>query len=140
MVSVRKLSIKRLGDQAGNQHHGIFDGGDLLGCVHAGDMRDHIKSCMADGFGDLDDLPGSAAVKEVTRGHVGTPGRQVAREHRGAFSDARVSKVEEEVDRRTKRLMNEERLSYRQALNKVLLADPELEQRYRKTAKLLHVN
>ena len=140
MVSVKKLSIKRLRDQEGNQHHGIYDGGDLLGSIRAGDMMDHIKSCMEDGFADLGNLPGWAAPKDVTKGHPGTPGHQVASEHRGAYSDARVSKVGQEVDRRTKRLMNDEGLSYGQAFSKVLLADPDLEERYRKSAKLLHVN
>jgi hypothetical protein len=78
--------------------------------------------------------------RDLTKGHPGSPGHQVASEHRGAFSDARVPKVAQEVDRRTKQLMNDERLTYGQAFRKVLLADPDLEDRYRKSAKLLHVN
>ena len=138
MVSVKRLSIKRLRDQEGNQHHGIYDGGHLLGSIHAGDMKSHVASCMQDGFADLGNLPGWAAPKDVTKGHPGTPGHQVASEHRG--SDARVSKVEQEVDGKTKRLMSDEGLSYSRALAKVMLRDPDLEERYRKSAKLLHVN
>jgi hypothetical protein len=56
----KKLSIKKMTADSspdGSQgHHGIFDGDDFLGHVPADDMKDHVKSCMEDGFGDLDDL------------------------------------------------------------------------------------
>ena len=63
-MASKKLSIKKIkgddfdGDdfKGAQGHHGIFDGDDFVGHVHADDMKDHVKSCMDDGYGDLDDL------------------------------------------------------------------------------------
>ncbi len=58
----KKLSIKKLdgGDLKG--HHGIFDGDEMMGYVHADDMRDHVKK-NADDFDDLFEGKGQAGVK-----------------------------------------------------------------------------
>jgi hypothetical protein len=58
-------------------HHGIFDGDDFLGHVHADDMKDHVKSCMGDGFGDLDDLAGGKDADGGAKGQAGVKGHQV---------------------------------------------------------------
>ena len=55
-------------------HHGIFDGKDYLGHIHKDDMKDHVKGCMSDGFGDLDGL----VPKE--KGQAGVAGHQTASE------------------------------------------------------------
>ena len=57
-------------------HHGIFDGDDFLGHVHADDMKDHVKSCMGDGFGDLDDLAGGKGADGGAKGQAGVKGHQ----------------------------------------------------------------
>ena len=55
-------------------HHGIFDGKDYLGHVHKDDLKDHVKACTADGFGDLDGI----APKDGApgKGQAGVKGHQ----------------------------------------------------------------
>ena len=57
-------------------HHGIFDGDDFVGHVRADDMKDHVKSCMGDGFGDLDDLAGTSDDDGKAKGQAGVKGHQ----------------------------------------------------------------
>jgi phage I-like protein len=73
-MASKKLSICKMdGEDApdgAKGHHGIFDGKDYCGHVTASDMTDHIKACMADGFGDLDGL------LPKDKGQAGIPGHQ----------------------------------------------------------------
>ncbi len=86
-MSSKKLSIKKMkgDDFTGDDfkgamgHHGIFDGDEFCGHVHADDMKDHVKSCMSDGFGDLDDLADLAGGKDAdggAKGQAGVKGHQ----------------------------------------------------------------
>lgn len=52
----KKLSIRKLTEGEAKGHHGVFDGDDFMGYVLADDMKDHVKSCLDDGFGNLDSL------------------------------------------------------------------------------------
>jgi len=77
MAESKRLSIKRItGDdfEGAQGHHGIFDGDNFVGHVHADDMKDYVKSCMDDGFGDLDDLMDDYGAK----GQAGVKGHQQA--------------------------------------------------------------
>ena len=83
-MASKKLSITKIkGDdftgedfKGAQGHHGIFDGDDFVGHVHADDMMDHVKSCMDDGFGDLDDLAGVADKDGKAKGQAGIKGHQ----------------------------------------------------------------
>jgi len=81
----KTLSIKPITDakkfdgddfEGAQGHHGIFDGDEYMGHVHADDMKDHVKSCMEDGFGDMDDLAGVADKDGKAKGQAGIKGHQ----------------------------------------------------------------
>jgi phage I-like protein len=82
-MASKKLSICKMGDgpdvpDGAKGHHGIFDGKDYVGHVTASDMKDHVKTCMSDGFGDLDEIEGADAPKD--KGQAGIKGHQTASE------------------------------------------------------------
>jgi phage I-like protein len=87
-MASKRLSIKKIkgddfdGDEFKGAvgHHGIFDGEEFVGHVHADDMKGHLKSCRDEGFGDLDDLTGGPQDETPLKGQAGLPGHQTASE------------------------------------------------------------
>jgi hypothetical protein len=84
-MASKKLSIKKITDaktfdgdefKGAQGHHGTFDGDEFCGHVHADDMKEHVKSCMSDGFGDLDDLAGGKDADSGAKGQAGVKGHQ----------------------------------------------------------------
>jgi phage I-like protein len=86
-MASKKLSICKMGDgpdvhDGAKGHHGIFDDKDYVGHVTASDMKDHVKACMSDGFGDLDEIDGDGLGADAPedRGQAGIKGHQTASE------------------------------------------------------------
>jgi phage I-like protein len=83
MAKSTKLSIKKMtaddSPEGTKGHHGIFDGDDFVGHVTADDLKNHVKSCMEDGYGNMDDLrmPGAKGQAGI-KGHQEPDGDEAA--------------------------------------------------------------
>jgi hypothetical protein len=73
---MKKLMMKKLegGDQKG--HHGVFDGDDMLGYVHADDFADHAKKHLDD-LMDYDDFRAAASKHPGIKGEEAEEGEEM---------------------------------------------------------------